>query len=144
MCFYFKSITLNPKPLIAQKDIIVYKILRKNVKVRKIRIFDWLGIKYKKEKVTYFAPYRERFKYKKLQKTETVPLMPILYETGEDTHIFRIKKGYHSCKIIDWCKMFSMYDYGLSDYVFVEMVIPKGAEYFENESEIVSSNLEWR
>ena len=121
MCWYTKNKN-NAKPIVAEKDIKVYKVLTVGGDsiLSPCQYFEWeLGVLYEED-----------------IKVDT---------TGLETYI---NNGFHSLKIPPlynggfWCigdkKLFGRCTY---DVVF-EAIIPKGSVYYENEDgEIVSTAL---
>ena len=120
MCLY--SNTSIPK--IAKKDIIVYKQLKR----------------YKgKYKTTFYTPYmgykmEEGIHYFQTNKKFTIKNTLSIF--GK----YSIERGLHSYTNLNVAKQ-SL----LMNEIIVEMVIPRGSEYFENkqDKEIVSDNLIW-
>lgn len=156
MCFIFTSNEKNPMPLIATENIKVYKILYRVNVVDKIKILKRLGISNLIKIYKHYAPFYILFEYKKGKKTKKETLIPqILTESDDIRCIFiiqngeywyAIKEGYHSYKSseITYKVQKQTLKYIDSDnFEVIEMTIPKGTKYYENEIEIVSECLKW-
>lgn len=100
------------KPLIAKKDIEVFKVLNKdNTSIYKD--FQYTkGFEYTNDKFTIdYIRFLDRL---------------------------NIHSGIHSCKTKSATQIHKQ-----DHHKVVKMIVPKGAEYFENDDEIVSNRLIW-
>lgn len=105
----------NPK--IAKKDIPVYKVIHKTG-FSAIKGFDYCkGFHY-----TELNPFKGRIKRH-----------DFLFHWLLD-----IETGFHSCKSIQEAKK-----WGLNNKKLVTFYIPKGAKYYENDTEYVSDQIVW-
>ena len=109
----------NPK--ITTKDVLVYKILdRSNI-----------------------SPY-QCFKYEQNKTYKIKEFSSEIYPDGIDEFVLEINQGLHSYKdktSAEFLKnKFNNHDCNY-DYRVVEMLVPKGTAYFENETQIVSLKL---
>lgn len=115
----------SSKPLIAKKDIIVYKVLRKNNTSRYKRFKFKKGYQYTNDKFgfSYYDYYKYYDSYKPIIK---------LWKLS-------IEEGLHSC--ID---KNSTNQHNHGDSKIIKMIIPKGSEYFLGKrGDIVSNKLIW-
>lgn len=122
-----EAIVASHKPLIAKKDITVYKGLRRMVKGRYSKKERWL------------TPYK-KFEFEKgyhyYQDDDTFGIQYIYSFSGDSWEIL-IGVGLHACRKKARARHHSK-------DVF-KMVVPKGAKYFENQfGDIVSTELIWR
>lgn len=108
-------------PLIAKKDILVYKILQK----------------YNNHSPYYYMKYEKGFLYYQDGKRQfSSYIMPLVFswnlEINQGLHSYKNKKVAEDC-------LFSVFTD--PSYKIVEMIVPKGSKYFENDGEIVSNQL---
>lgn len=123
MCFNKQITILNDKnPLIAKKNILVYKCISK----------DGYGVYYS----LYINGIREKWK-RGYHYIETTPFANKHY--SDNINLLRIKDNtFHSSKTKKWLR------YNICDPIYeymVTMIIPKGALYYENANEYVSSEI---
>lgn len=101
-------------PSVAKKDIVCYKILG--------------------EGRSYYYDYKYINNYKQ-------PEVKLIVRTKYGHELF-IDEGYHSYKSKSIAKQWVPgYSQCLKYYSIVEFIIPKGATYYENDSEYVSSTI---
>jgi hypothetical protein len=121
MCFRLriKDKKILEKPLVAKEDIIVYKVLQTH-------IFN--GNK-------YFSPYR-KYPYKRgehyYQDTKRKKQPFRIFYDGHN-HRMHIYVGLHAFLSEKKAKKFG--------YFVFKMIVPKGAKYYKNRTEIVSTDL---
>jgi hypothetical protein len=127
MCFtkVYKKITEGKieKPKVAKKDIIVWKVVGADGRgcYKDLYITNEAGEKNRE-------PWTRGFQY-----TETTPFYTAIagYKSLEiNGHAFHSKKVKHDAFLIQG-----------SGEIIVNMVIPKGAKYYENDKEYVSSSI---
>jgi len=135
MCFYLLQRKRYPRPKTAKKDIVCYKTMNLNSKQCissilfndvEIAIDKFVPVYYKFNR-TYNA---KDYKGKVIRKFECHALTS--FDDEDDCKIFdyAIFEGFHSWK-------------NGGGYYNIKCVIPKGAKYFENESEFVSTKIKF-
>jgi hypothetical protein len=122
MCFIISP--KYPESKIAEKDIICYKILNRKT-----------------------SPHQTWFVYKRNWRNEKVDLCPHqIFDEGEEPGSFPkiwINEGYYSYKKF-WQYVPKYNDYSQvprAHFRICKMIIPKGAKYWENETEYVSETI---
>lgn len=123
MCFDKYCITkTKPRPTKAKKDIKVYKL----IDINGLGMCYDLNIKGKLEKWTPGYWYEETTPFKGVYWNASIKFLSI---DGD---------AFHSCKTMKVAK--DKQEYWRNTKI-VEMIIPKGALYYENEREYVSSQI---
>lgn len=136
MCFHTDTPSSldKPKPLIAKKDIKVYKVISTKGNGRYKNLKNENGEEFKWERgFLYYqtGPKEEHFKFSKNKN---------LWDIEEGLHSFATKNVANSCvfygNFYSFCPKHERYH-------VVEMIIPKGALYFKNDvyKEYVSNQL---
>lgn len=120
MCFRLLTKNRYPRPLVAKEDIVVYKRLKKTSKGYKSPYKDFV----------YNVGYHY-YETSSLRKRYTGSPM-----YNFRLHSFDINEGLHSYKDLTT----AMYWKNTLEKI-VKMIIPKGAKYYDNGSEIVSTEL---
>ena len=114
MCFLGEN-----KKLIANEDIVCYKVLRKIC-------------------FRYYALCCTEFRYKKNKLYKTEIKAERCYQRFEGIYI---EEGFHSSNSIYTAKIEWMYGAIGITRVLAKFIIPKGAEYYENDKERVSNQI---
>lgn len=122
MCWVTKDVPIFK---IAEKDIVVYKLVLYNLSTGSYMCF---------------SPFHPKFKYIKNELSKKVCL-----DVEEQFNIYCINKGYHSFltanRAVDLYQCLRI-AHDFSRYGVGEFVIPKGSMFYQNENEeIVSSNI---
>lgn len=134
--FPTKKDAQNYKPLIATKDIKVYKVLEYGTKAK---------TKAKTNKDRLYSPYRGFYYDKGTQYTESKLNRRYHTTCWSNQCTLHIEKGLHAYVTKD-CRQIKdhLSTYAYAKPVVVVMVIPKGSQYYLGDNnDIVTNNLIW-
>ncbi len=118
MCFNLKINGVIPTPLIAKKDIHVYKVINKSGE-------GWI--------YNLFINGKEELWTKGYEYEETTPFIDYI---KRDWNVYFHGHCFHSCKTLHHAKLKQC-----SNEIIQKFIIPKGALYYKNDKEYISNRI---